>query len=75
MPNQTNTQTPILEFAERFVVNEVGERVEVILPITVFEQLLAELRELRDKENLHREFDAWDAASDQALIEFEKALP
>ena len=32
----------------RFIVNEAGERVEVVLPITAYEKLLQQIEELED---------------------------
>lgn len=62
------------EYGERYIVNAVGEPVEVILALDVFEQLLAELHALREQQALQAEMNAWDSASDEALVEFEKVL-
>jgi hypothetical protein len=57
------------EFARRYVVDENGERVGVVLDIAEFHRLLDELEELESI----RAYDAAKASGDEA-IPFEQAV-
>ena len=59
----------MIEYKERFVVDEKGRRISVILNIDDYEKMLEELEELE----AIRAYDAAKASGEQA-IPFEQAL-
>lgn len=56
-------------FSERYVVNEKGERISVILDISEYQRILEELEKLESI----RAYDAAKASKDEA-IPFEQAI-
>ncbi len=64
----------MLELHPLYQVDDQGRRIAVVLDIREYEQLLAELQELRERSELSAEMDAWDKASDEALVLYEQAL-
>lgn len=56
-------------FKERYIVNENGDRIGVILDIAEYQQLLEELEELE----CIRAYDAASASNDE-VIPFEQAI-
>jgi hypothetical protein len=47
-PASSSASRKSVSFRPRFIVNEGGERVEVVLPISVYEQLIDEIEDLQD---------------------------
>ena len=63
----------MLKLNERYVVDEQGRRVSVILDMAYFERLVAKLDELLEELESLQEYDAAKASGDEA-IPFEQAV-
>lgn len=63
-----------MQLHPHYQVDEQGNRVAVVLDMAEFEMLLTELEDLREREALRAEFEAWDAVTDEALVLFERTL-
>lgn len=67
--SKTGRGSRIIKFKERYIVDEKGNRIEVILTLEDYQRLLTELEELESI----RAYDAAKASGDEA-IPFEQAV-
>ena len=63
----TTSKQNSMETRVRYIVNAKGEKIEVVLPIALYERLIEELEELEDI----RDFD--EAVKDPDFIPWEEA--